>query len=114
MREDYSKGKDPVQQVLGYVRRLKEEKSMTDLNGKPIRGINEGTSFHCYIVADITPQLEEKMIGRFHRTPDGQGYFGYQTNPTAFVEVVPYGKILNDARLRNTIFFQKLGITNAG
>lgn len=114
MREDYSKGKDPIQQVLGYVKRLKEESSVPDITGKPIRGINGSTAFHCYIIADITSQLEEKIIGRLQRTPDGFGYFGYQTNPTAFVEIIPYSKVLNDARLRNTIFFQKLGITNSG
>jgi len=114
MREDYSKGKDPVQQVLSYVRRLKDSSGEVDIRGRAIRGIRPGTSFHCYVVADITPQLEEKIIGRFEKTPDGQGYFGYTTNPAAFIEIVPFGKVMHDARLRNAIFFQKLGITNAG
>jgi hypothetical protein len=114
MRTEYSKGKDPVQQILGYVKTLKNENAVPDINGRAIRGIKASTAFQCYIVADITPQLEEQIIGRFHKTPDGQGYFGYQTNPEAFVEIVPYGKILNDARLRNTMFFQHLGITNTG
>ena len=113
MRDDYSKGKDPVQQVLHYVKRLQDEKTIPDHKGRVIRGINSGTAFHCYVVVDITPQLEDLIIGRFFKTPDGQGYFGYTQNPSAYVEIVPYGKILNDARLRNTIFFQKLGITNA-
>jgi hypothetical protein len=114
MREDYSKGRDPVQQVLSYVKRLKETNGEVDIRGKAIQGIRPSTSFHCYIVADITPQLEERIIGRFEKTPDGQGYFGYQTNPAAFVEIVPFGKVMQDARLRNAIFFQKLGITNTG
>ncbi|KMO44990.1 hypothetical protein VQ03_00235 [Methylobacterium tarhaniae] len=114
MREDYSKGKDPVQQVLSYVERLQHPEGEVDIRGRAILGIGPNTSFHCYIVADITPQLREKMIGRFVRTPDGKGYFGYSTNPAAFVEVIPFGKVLHDARLRNSIFFQKLGITNTG
>jgi hypothetical protein len=114
MRTDYSRGRDPVQQVLTYVQRLKRERAIPDIRGRAIRGISESTAFHCYIVADITPELEERLIGRIQRTPDGEGYFGYQTNPTAFVEIVPYGKLLNDARLRNTIFFQHLGVTNTG
>jgi len=67
-----------------------------------------------YVVVDVTEQLKDKMIGRFARTPDGKGYFGYTTNPSAFVEVIPFGKVLSDARLRNSVFFQKLGITNTG
>lgn len=112
MRTDYT-GKDPVQQVLSYVKRLKDNAGEVDLKGRAIRGIRPSTSFHCYVVADITPQLVDRIIGRFEKTPDGQGYFGYTSNPSAFVEIVPFGKVLSDARIRNAIFFQKLGITNA-
>ena len=114
MREEYGKGKDPVQQVLSYVQRLKASSGEVDIRGRAITGIRPSTSFHCYVVADITPQLEERIIGRFEKTPDNQGYFGYTTNPSAFVEIVPFGKVMRDARLRNAIFFQKLGITNLG
>ena len=79
-----------------------------------IRGINQGTAFHCYVVADITRTLENSIIGRFTPTPDGEGYFGYSSTPPAFIEVIPYGKILRDAKTRNYIFFQKLGITEDG
>lgn len=112
MREDYSKGKDPVQQVLHYVKTLKTKAGLTDVRGKAIRGINDGTAFHCYIVCDLTQELEERIIGRLQKTPDGDGYFGYTQNPNAFIEIVPYGKILRDARKRNVMFFEKLGITN--
>lgn len=113
MRTEYV-GKDPVQQVLSYVKRLKETSGEVDLKGRAIRGIRASTSFHCYVVADITPQLVDRIIGRFEKTPDGEGYFGYTSNPSAYVEIVPFGKVLSDARLRNAIFFQKLGITNTG
>lgn len=113
MREDYSKGKDPVQQVLHYVKRLQTEKSVPDKSGRAIRGINAGTAFQCYVVCDLTEELRSRVIGRFFDTPDGQGLFGYSANPSAYVEIVPYGKILNDARLRNAIFFKTLGITEA-
>ena len=82
------------------------------MRGKAIRGINEGTAFHCYVVCDITEELEERIIGRLQKTPDGEGYFGYQQNPSAFIEILPYGKLLRDARKRNVVFFEKLGITN--
>jgi hypothetical protein len=64
MRTDCGGAKDPVQQVLSYVKRLKEMTGETDIRGRAIRGIRSSTSFHCYIVADITPQLEDRIIGR--------------------------------------------------
>lgn len=112
LRNDYSKGKDPVQQVLHYVKTLKTKAGLTDIRGRAIRGINDGTAFHCYIVCDVTQELEERIIGRLQKTPDGDGYFGYTQNPNAFVEIIPYGKLLRDARKRNVVFFEKLGITN--
>jgi metal-responsive CopG/Arc/MetJ family transcriptional regulator len=112
MRDDYTSGRDPVQQVLLYVKKLRTESAVPDFKGKAIRGVNQSTAFHCYVVADITPTLEERIIGRFSRTPDGQGYFGYSPDPPAFVEIVPYGKVLSDSKVRNTIFFKTLGITS--
>jgi hypothetical protein len=96
------------------VKILRSEKGLPDINGKAIRGITSGTAFHCYVVGDITPTLEASIIGRFSRTPDGEGYFGYSPDPPAFVEIVPYGKILNDSKMRNAIFFKTLGITSEG
>jgi hypothetical protein len=114
MRDHYTSGRDPVQQVLRYVNLLRSEKSVADYKGKAIRGVNEQTAFHCYAVADITPTLKDGMIGRFNRTPDREGYFGYSLDPPAFVEIMPYSKVLQDAKVRNAIFFKTLGITNDG
>jgi hypothetical protein len=113
MRNNYSDGDDPVQQVLKYVEELQDEDAV-DMKGRPLMGINKSTNFHCYIVADITPKLRDQMRGRFEITPDGHGYFGYSRNPTAWIEVVPYGKVMSNARMRNAIFFQKLGLSTAG
>jgi hypothetical protein len=114
MRDDYTSGRDPVQQVRHYVKMLRNEKAIPDIKGRPIRGVNASTAFHCYAVADITQTLEDRIIGRFHHTPDGVGYFGYSADPPAFVEIVPYGKILADSKVRNAVFFKTLGITSEG
>jgi hypothetical protein len=110
MRVSYSQGRDPVSQVLHYVEQLKKGAILTP-SGRPVQGITSGTAFHCYIIADVTPQLRETFIGRFERTPDGQGYFGYTREPDAFVEVIPFNKVLANARMRNVGFFKELGIT---
>lgn len=114
MRDDYTSGRDPVQQVLHYVKLLRTEKSVPDIKGRAIQGITAGTAFHCYVVGDITKTLEASIIGRFFPTPDGKGYFGYSPDPPAFIEIVPYGKILNNAKIRHALFFKTLGITSEG
>jgi hypothetical protein len=45
-------------------------------------------------------------------TPDGEGRFGYINDGGVYVEIIPYGKLLQDAKLRQGIFFQKLGLTD--
>jgi hypothetical protein len=45
-------------------------------------------------------------------TPDGEGRIGYVGNENAYVEIIPYDKLLREARLRQAIFFQKLGLTD--
>ena len=47
-----------------------------------------------------------------HRGPDGEGRFGYINDGGVYIEIIPYGKLLQDAKLRQGIFFQKLGLTN--
>jgi hypothetical protein len=43
-------------------------------------------------------------------TPDNEGMFGYTDNPKAFVEIVPFSKLLKDAKARNSAFFTRLGL----
>lgn len=45
-----------------------------------------------------------------HKSADGEGYFGFSPDHNAFIEVMPYNKMLHDARLRNEAFFEKLGL----
>jgi hypothetical protein len=45
-------------------------------------------------------------------TPDGEGRFGYINDGGVYIEIIPYGKLLQDAKLRQGIFFQKLGLTD--
>ena len=108
--EHYTDKNDPYMQLMDYVTLFKKGKTIKDRTGKVINGIGNNTSFHCYIVADLTEGLERRLRGRFQPTPDGRGLFGYTSNPDAYVEVIPYVKLLHDAQSRNAIFFQKLGL----
>lgn len=109
--ENYTDKTDPYMQLMEYVTVLKGGGTVRDRQGKAISGIATNTAFHCYIVADLTSGLRRRLRGRFEPTPDGKGLFGYTRNPDAYVEVIPYDKLLMDAQARNSIFFCKLGLT---
>ena len=106
----YTDNNDPFMQLMDYVTLFKSGKTVRDCKGNVISGISTSTSFHCYIVADVTAALEKRLRGQFDRTPDGRGFFGYTRNPNTYTEVIPYGKLLLDAQARNAIFFDKLGL----
>lgn len=49
---------------------------------------------------------------RFHNltfTKDLSGYFGYNDNFKAYIEVISFDQLVNAARERNRAFFDKLG-----
>lgn len=108
--EVYNDKNDPLIQLMDYVTLFKSGKTVRDRKGNVISGIGANTSFHCYIVADITAGLTKRLRGRFDPTPDGKGLFGYTRNPDTYAEVIPYDKLLLDAQARNAIFFDKLGL----
>lgn len=112
-RDNYSGDDNPLKQVMGYIRKFMTSTSLKDTKGRQLSPKLKTATFHCYIIADITDTLREAIEGyRFHETPDGRGLVGYLVNPDAFVEIISYPKLLADAKMRNSIFFQKLGITN--
>jgi len=112
-RDNYDGDDNPLRQVIGYIKKFKSSSSLKDSKGRHLSPHYKNATFHCYIVADLTDSLMEELGGyRFEKTPDGKGLVGYLTNPDAYVEIISYPKLLADAKMRNSIFFQKLGITN--
>jgi hypothetical protein len=113
-RDDYSGNDNPVRQINDYVQKLRSG-NVANEKGRiaPIR-LREA-AYHCYILADRTPTLEKEIeMLTFSETPDGEGLFGYigSGNSRAYVEIIPYDKLLRDAKLRQGIFFEKLGLTD--
>jgi hypothetical protein len=43
-------------------------------------------------------------------TNDHLGYFGYNPNYKAYIEVISFDQLLNSAKERNRAFFDKLGL----
>jgi len=109
MRDDYQDDKNPINQVLGYVRRIREGQ-VTDRSGRPIP-VTDRTPFYCYIVADITSTLRTQAdLADYYETPDGEGYFGYTRAYNAYVEIIGFDKLVRDAKRRNAILFDKLNL----
>ncbi len=110
---DERPSKDPVDQVLEYIEKLKS-KTVRDIHGEVVSEIRKDTPFECYIVCDLT-EGTRKILSRSlapYATPDGEGYFGFAPNHKATIHVISFKKMLRDAELRNEVFFRKLGLTN--
>lgn len=113
-RNDYKHGdrkKDPIKQVRSYVDEIIKNKFK--IKGKSL-GASKNTPFYCYIVADITETLNDILeYESFDPTPDGLGYFKFYDTKfsRAYIEVLPFKKVLKDAKQRNKILFDKLKLS---
>lgn len=109
MRDDYDIQDNPIDQLLTYVEKIQENKAL-DVNGRPIR-VNDSTMIYLYAVCDVTPSLTSILRRKdFNKMADGLGWFKYYTSYNAYIEILPFDKIINDAKMRNRIFFEKLGL----
>jgi len=92
-----------------YIRELRNGKAK-DKDDMTLR-ITDDTRFYCYIIADPTEKLVKVLEDNsFSRTPDGDGYYFFHPFHKAYVEMISYRKLLEDAKKRNRILFDKLGI----
>lgn len=114
-RDDYVKGdvkKDPVEQVIKYIRKIRSDGFKTS-SGKQVASnkIKEIPIF-VYIIADITPSLNEIIEGNsFDPAPDpNHGAYFYHKTYKAYFEVLSYDKLVERAKIRNQAFFEKLGL----
>lgn len=98
---------NPINQVLKYVSDIKAGKVKRS-NGRGFGNVNNA-AFYCYVIADITESLANAAENaNLNRTPDGEGFFGFNAPRGAYIEVISYTKLLKDAKQRNEILFNKL------
>jgi hypothetical protein len=112
-RDDFvnpSSSEDPVQQIVRYVNSIRDGRFKTP-EGKKIR-VEDHTPFYGYVVCELTSKVENWLLREknFKVMPDRLGWFQWMENINLYIEVLSWDKILNDARMRNRVFFQKLGI----
>lgn len=106
-RKSYNDNENPIQQVIDYMDDIIGGKIKTK-DGFIIDG-NENIRFYCYILCDITDKI--KLYAKqkdFKKTPDGIGFFYYLSNYNAYIEIIPYNKMIQDSKKRNKILFDKL------
>ena len=93
--------------MLGYVADIKAGK-VVKANGRGFGNV-QNAAFYCYVIADITDSLAtDAENAGLNRTPDGEGYFGYNAPRGAYIEVISYDKLVKDAKKRNQVLFDKL------
>ena len=98
---------NPINQVLDYVSSIKN-RSVTQYNGREF-GNTQNAAFYCYVIADLTISLRNAAENAaLMQTPDGEGYFGFNSAKGAYIEVISYNKLLKDAKKRNQVLFDKL------
>lgn len=106
-RESYSQEENPIQQVIDYMDDITNGKIKTK-DGLTIDG-NENIRFFCYILCDVNEKIKKYAKQKdFKPTPDGIGYYYYLNNYNAYIEIVPYLKMVQDSKKRNKILFDKL------
>ena len=112
-RDDFvnpSSKEDPVQQIIRYVNDIQDGKYKTPEGRKML--VADNTPFYGFVVCDLTSKVE-KWLQRekdFKPMPDRLGWFQWKDNINLYIEVISWDKVLKDARMRNKIFFHKLGI----
>ncbi len=110
MRNDAAAGedKDPIEQTLGYLNRIREGE-ITTVSGRPIPKSDQIPGY-CYILCDLTPKMRERCL-KYDATltQDQMGYFFYNKNYKAHVQVISFDQIVKMSEERNRAFFDKLG-----
>lgn len=107
MRDDYDDNENPISQVFGYIEKIQSGK-VRDKDGRPIPSLLN-MPFYAYIICDLTPKIQEfsKFYG-LTSTPDQLGYFDFNKNFNAYIEIISFDKLIADAKNRNRVLFDKL------
>ncbi len=110
MRDDYDGNKNPVDQLFDYIEDIREGRAKRE-DGRQFALDPKSINFYGYAVCDITDKL--KAVCRRRRLVEmmgGRGWCGYFEELRAWVEIVPYDAVIENAIRRNRVFFNKLGL----
>lgn len=105
-RNDYTYENNPIEQIINYVKAIKNGE-IKQKNGREIYGYKD-LRFFCYIIADITPTFDKILEREDFIALLNNGFYKYHQKYQSYIEVIPYDKLLQNARQRNRILFDKL------
>lgn len=106
-RTNYDNEDNPIEQVITYMDNIIEGK-IKDRKGRYM-GDTKDVRFYCYIICDLDPTIKaQAKRNDFKMTPDRLGFYKYNDNYNAYMEIISYTKIVKDSKLRNKILFDKL------
>ena len=107
-RKDASRD-DPVQAALDYVEQLKSGRAVSQRRATIEVEANAFTTV--YILADFTADFR-KYLKKFdaRELPGGQAFTWYHTTESIMFVAMSYRRMIDNAAMRNRIFFKKLGI----
>jgi hypothetical protein len=109
MRTTFDEDDNPIDQAYGYIDDIRTGKAL-DAEGRPLRA-KPHARFFVYILCDVTTKIKEyARKASFKAAADEDGYFHYNENYQAYIEIIPFTKLLNDAKKRNRILFDKLNL----
>jgi hypothetical protein len=111
-RDDYTDDDNPINQVYRYVELIRSGNAK-DHGGRPIT-IKPEIPFYAYIICDVTKTLRRQAnFAGLVPSPDGLGFFGYNTQVGVYIEVIGFDKLMSDAERRNASLFEQLNIPRA-
>lgn len=110
-RTDYPDAENPITQALRYADKILSGKYEMPEGLEKIDVDPNRTPVYIYIICDIEEKIKEfAKLSSLALSPDHEGYFGYNKDYNAYIEIKSFKKVINDAKMRNQIFFKKLGL----
>jgi len=108
-RDDYSDEENPINQVYRYIKLIRDGKAF-DRRGRPIN-VSPQIPFYAYIIADITPTLRDQAaFSGFQPNHDNTGFFTFNPQLRAYVEMMSFDNLVLNAERRNQYFFDQLNL----
>src|SRR5690606_4140103 len=91
--------KDPVSQIQEYIELIQDGKAKTR-KGRLMK-VADGTHFYGYVICELDNNLKKSLARRgMKSTPDGRGMYSFFDDHRAYIEVISYDKMLDNAKKR--------------
>lgn len=110
MRDNYKPEDNPIDQVIGYVVKLRKRDKIFNEKGREVF-LDKRIPIYCYVICDLTSSIRDILDVRDYKPLlDDEGYMYYNENLNAVIEVMSFDKLLLDAKKRNKVLFKHLNL----